>query len=110
MITMNGKESVELQEKLLRLSQESTLVDMMQHEQAKYEEAYERGFKDAAKSLPPSILLRPLNVFIHEQGGTTKAANILGVKPQQLVSMRQAIKPVFVDEIDRKVYGLLREY
>lgn len=108
---MNGKEAVELQKKLLRLSKESPLADdMMLHEQAKYEEAYGQGFKDAAKSLPPSILLRPLNVFVHEQGGITKAAKILGLPPQGLVCMRKAKKPVYVDEKDRKVYGLLREY
>jgi len=51
-----------------------------------------------------------LQTFIENTGGITKAAKLLGVKPQQLVDMRKAKKPVFVDELDRKVYGLLREY
>ncbi len=54
--------------------------------------------------------MTPLKTFIENTGGITKAAQLLGVKPQQLVDMRKAKKPVFVDEQDRKVYGLLREY
>lgn len=111
MITMTGKDVVEFQKKHFELANERNFVDEMRSiEQVKYEEAYMRGLKDAAESLPPSMLLRPLEVFVCEQGGITKAAKILGLSPQGLVCMRKAKKPVFVDEQDRKVYGLLREY
>ena len=51
-----------------------------------------------------------LQTFIEKTGGITKTANLLGVKPQQLVDMRKAKKPVYVDEQERKVFALLREY
>ena len=111
MITMTDKDVVEFQKKHFELANERNLVDEMRRiEQVKYEDAYGQGFKDAAESLPPSMLLRPLDVFVCEQGGITKAAKILGLSPQGLVCMRKAKKQVFIDEKERKVYSLLREY
>lgn len=54
--------------------------------------------------------MKPLQKFIENSGGITKAAKILGLSPQGLVCMRKAKKQVFIDEKERKVYSLLREY